>query len=153
MANLMITTTTTTVSGAPNTGQVQYTQGGSRTYSSYSGTAGGDALIQSGAVRLDWVALWPPATAAVGPAASGLPFTFYDAAVAVSGGPLSTSGHKAVKISPVCDNLANSIIFNSGLGLMGRVVPMGVVFTSGLCFSSMSGQAGFTISYSPVASN
>lgn len=128
-------------SGTPNTGQVQYTIGGTKTFTKFSGTAGGDANIVVGGGRLDAVLLHHSAI----PGASGVAIVFYDSAVAVSGGPLATSGHKIVgAISPT------STI--SGALTPPQVLDLGFVFTSGLCHTSASGQPGFSVSYTPVIS-
>lgn len=140
-------------SGTPNTGQVLYTLGGSKMYHVKSGVAGGATAIHVGAGRLDKIVMHPPATAAVGPAASGLALYFYDSAIAVSGGPLNASGHNTVAaLSPVDPALVNFPNFESGVGLQGRILDLGIPFTSGLCVTTRSGQAGFTITYTPVVS-
>jgi hypothetical protein len=76
---------------------------------------------------------------------------FYDSAVAVSGGPLATSGHKVVGVLAPTRELALTGI--SGAALRGgNVQQFGFVYTSGLCYSTRSGQAGFSVSYTPVMS-
>jgi len=140
--------------GQVDTGQVLHTYGGTKRFANYSGTAGGDANIHVGGGRLDYLILHPPATAAAGPAASGLTMTFYDAAAAVSGGPLSTSGHTILWQGKAFDaNAQASTIWNSGLGMVGRVIgPLGVPFHSGLCHTGASGHHGFTALYTPAVS-
>ena len=130
----------TVLSGqGPATGQQLVTEGGTKTFSRYSGTAGGDAVIHVGAGRLDYV------QPHVG--LSGVAIKFYDSAVAVSGGPIAASGHKILGVLP-----ANT----AGLGHVALVGPLplklGAVFTSGLCITGASGQDGVTVSYSTVIS-
>lgn len=141
--NPQITAGTVLESGTPNTGQVLGTHGGSKNHSVLSGTAGGDAAIHVGGGRLDKVCLHPSTI----PAASGVAIVFYDAAVAVSGGPLSASGHKVVAAikHPNNPNV-------SGLIQTPTIHDAGFVFTSGLCHTGASGQVGFNASYTPVVS-
>lgn len=75
-------------SGGLNTGEVNFADGGERTYWSASGVAA-DTLIQSGAGRLNVVTQLTQL-------ASGRAVIFYDSAIATSGGPFSASGHKAL---------------------------------------------------------
>lgn len=135
-------------SGTPNTGQIQYTQGGQQTFCTLSGTAGGDANIWVGGGRVDIAQLHPWAASVQ----SGKPAVLYDAAAAVSGGPLATSGHKIVAV--ICiPNAGNQI--GSGLMLGGQGFPpqqLGFVFTSGLCIASTSGMPGVTVAFTPVIS-
>lgn len=154
MAERSITTNPQVIAGTPtssgdvNTGQVLGTNGGTRTFTKFSGTAGGDALIHKGGGRLDKAFFLDSALIAL----SGQPTIFYDAAVAVSGGPLAASGHKVVGVlAPSPDEGALTGI--SGNALRGGVVrDIGFTFQSGLCHTSRSGGAGFTCSYTPVYS-
>lgn len=132
-------------SGTPNTGQVQYTLGGQRTYSKMSGVVGPDVNIWVGGGRLDAVFLHDSAMNAL----SGLAVVFYDSAVAVSGGPLSTSGHKIVG---VIGPLPAQTGISGGLLKGGQIQNVGFVFTSGLCHTTVSGQPGFSASFTPVVS-
>lgn len=129
-------------SGCPNTGQIPYTQGGCKTHTVHSGTAGGDANIHVGAGRLDRAVLFAGAATQ---AASGKAITFYDSAVAVSGGPLAASGHKVLGTLQAANT-------NSGMLIYGEVRDFGITFTSGLCHTGTSGNTGFTVSYTPVVS-
>lgn len=138
----MIVGGTSVESGTPNTGQIQTTLGGSRTFTKLSGTAGGDANIVQGGGRLDAIYIIPSADAGL----SGLPLLFYDSAVAVSGGPLATSGHKVIAGFQIPPGVAPVL---SGTLNVGGMMPVGMVFTSGLCHQSASGQRGFTVSYTP----
>lgn len=132
-------------SGTPNTGQVPYTIGGSRTFNKLSGTAGGDANIFVGGGRLD-LGFQHGATVL---ALSGQAITFYDSAVAVSGGPLAASGHKVVGVLGFNQPqpAASGDVYQGG-----NVQNLGFVFTSGLCHNSRSGQLGFTVSYTIAVS-
>lgn len=132
-------------SGTPNTGQIPYTLGGSRTYTKYSGTAGGDVNIWVGGGRLDSIFVIPSADAGL----SGRALLFYDAAAAVSGGPIFLSGHKVVGGVQVP---TGSTPVLSGTPNIGGVVSVGVVFTSGLCHTGGSGGFGFSCSFTPVIS-
>jgi hypothetical protein len=114
--------------------------GGQRTHTVFSGTAGGDANIYAGAGRLDVGFQFGAAVLAL----SGKSITFYDSAVAVSGGPLATSGHKVIGVLGSPSQAASG-----DMSTPGAVTQFGVRFTSGLCYASTSGQVGFTASYSP----
>lgn len=142
---------TVLMSGDPNTGQISTTWGGTKTVSQMSGAVGPDICAWVGAGRLDTFALH--AAAAVPQAASGKVITFYDSAVAVSGGPLSTSGHKIIaQLDPRRVNLRLDT-FNSGALIVAtEPIPVGVVFTSGLCYTTTSGNPGWTASFTPVLS-
>ncbi len=131
-------------SGTPNTGQIPYTLGGSKTVTVFSGAVGPDILIQAGGGRLDAAFFHDSPTLAL----SGQPVVFYDSAIAVSGGPLAASGHKVVGVlAPKTDS---SI---SGAALRGGVVQsFGFVFTSGLVYTTRSGGAGWSASFTPVVS-
>lgn len=135
---------TNLVSGTPNTGQLPYTLGGSHVSTVFSGVVGPDINICVGGGRLDMAFFHDSAMLAL----SGQAVTFYDSAVAVSGGPLAASGHKVVGVlAPTADTGI------SGAALRGGVLRGGgLVFTSGLCYSTRSGQAGFSAAYTPVIS-
>lgn len=139
---------TTFESGTPNTGQIPYTLGGAKTFTVFSGVVGPDILIHAGAGRLDATFFHDSALIAL----SGQPVVFYDAAVAVSGGPLAASGHKVVGVLAPSDELSATGI--SGAALRGgQVRNFGFTYTSGLVYTTRSGQAGFSVSYTPVVSN
>ncbi len=143
-AKPLIVAGTNLESGTPNTGQILQTIGGTHTYNKMSGVVGPDVSVWVGGGRLD-LAVFHTATLATLSAASGKPIVFYDAAVAISGGPISASGHKVVGVlSPA--------VTASGTLIYGERRDFGSVFTSGLCHSTTSGQAGFSISYTPVIS-
>jgi len=135
-------------SGTPNTGQVQFTLGGQKTFSALSGVVGPDILIHAGGGRLDAAFFHDSAILAL----SGQPIVFYDSAVAVSGGPLATSGHKVVGVlAPDREFAATGI---SGAALRGgNVRSFGFTYYSGLVHTTRSGAAGFSVSYTPVVSN
>ena len=146
-------------SGDPNTGQICQTLGGSKTVERKSGVVGPDINLHVGGGRLDTVHVhWPAAASGFttnAAFASGLPVTFYDSAVAVSGGPLNASGHKIVlKVFPHDLYLMGTgATVNSGLLGQGRApFPVGAVFTSGLCVTTASGQHGWTATFTPVVS-
>ena len=108
---------TTLESGVPNTGQTLWTAGGTRTASVLSGSAGGDANLWVGGGRLDKGQLHPWAGAVY----SGKPVIFYDAAVAVSGGPLATSGHKIVGVLAFDIDAGSQIGSGVYLGAQGEI--------------------------------
>lgn len=136
-------------SGTPNTGQLPFTQGGSRVACVFSGAAGGDANLWVGGGRLDKAQLHPWAVSVM----SGKPVIFYDAAAAVSGGPLPASGHKIVGVLAFDTNAADQIGSGLATGSQGgKVREFGFVFTSGLCCTGTSGQPGFSVSFTPVIS-
>jgi hypothetical protein len=132
------------LSGAPNTGQTLATLGGLRTHTVFSGAVGPDILITAGEGRLDAAFFHDSAIIAL----SGQPVIFYDSAVAVSGGPLATSGHKVVGVlAPKADTGI------SGAALRGGdVKTYGFPFSSGLCYTTRSGQAGWSVTYTPCVS-
>lgn len=101
---------------------------------------GADVLFFSGAGRLAGVVLHQSLL-------SGLGITFYDSHAPVSGGPLSTSGHIIVGAIPSLINTPSGSIVPLPVGL----IPMGVPFFSGLCVNSRSGQAGYTVTWTPEA--
>src|SRR5690606_13375968 len=111
-------------------------------HTNYSGTAGGQTLIHTGAGRLD--------KAIPHVQASGVARIYYDSAVATSGGPFAASGHKILGIVP-----ANTWAGGPGGGVFGAG-PVGIIFntgfTSGLCVTGASGQVGVSASYTPVVS-
>ena len=138
---------TTLMSGDANTGQQLFTQGGTRTHTIFSGTAGGDAAIFVGAGRLDAAFFHPGAQLAL----SGQSVMFYDAASPYSGGPIPASGQ--TKVVGVLATVAASRPAASGDVFQGGVVQQfGFAFTSGLCFQGRSGQFGWSASYTPVVS-
>lgn len=134
-------------SGVPNTGQSLWTLGGTRTHTVFSGTAGGDANIWVGGGRLDSFAFTNGNQLAL----SGQQVIFYDSAVAVSGGPLATSGHKHIGTLGV--PMASKVAASGDVFIAnGTVQTCGFVFTSGLCFQSRSGIMAWSASYTPVVS-
>ena len=142
---------TNMTSGDPNTGQLMNTLGGSKTFSQMSGLGASDVRIWAGGGRLDHVELHPNGLAL----ASGPPVIFYDSAVAVSGGPIATSGHKIIsKIAPQALALQFTIplFLQSGGTNFGGVAQVGRVFTSGLVVVGTSGMNGITVSFTPVVS-
>lgn len=138
----------TNISGVGiNTGQINYTLGGQRTFTKYSGTAGGDAAIWVGPGRLDGAMLFDGSLLAL----SGTPLIFYDSAVAVSGGPLAASGHKVVGV--LGPSSLGKVTMASGDVLQaGLTVSIMAPFNSGLCFSSRSGHLGMSCHFTPVVS-
>lgn len=145
-------------SGDPNTGQLMQSYGGSKTVTRNSGVVGPDINLWVGGGRLDTLHIhWPNSASGFttnAAYASGLPVTFYDSAVAVSGGPLPTSGHKILlKIAPYEPNLLGTATIQSGLLGQGRgPMQIGTVFTSGLCVTTASGIPGWTATFTPVVS-
>ncbi len=138
-------------SGDPVTGQIPYTLGGSRYAMRASGVVGPDVQLQVGGGRLDMVQIFANATPAAAPAASGIAVVFYETAAVISGGPIN--GEKILaSIHPAGDQAQNQLIFNSGLGCLGKVVPLGVPYQSGLAVFVASGQVGWGATYTPVLS-
>ncbi len=137
-------------SGDPNTGQVMFSQGGTKNFTNYSGTAGGDAAIWVGAGRLDSAFFNAGSIATL----SGQTVTFYDAATAVSGGPLAASNHKILGILGFPPGNAPFVALSGQVFVAGQPPTFfGTVFTSGLCHTGRSGQLGFSAQYTPVVSN
>ena len=114
------------------------TQGGLRTACVFSGTAGGDALLFSGAGRINYILPHGVQT-------SGVAVTFYDSAIAVSGGPLPASGHTIVGVLPATQSPVSGTVFFTN----GSPIEVNMSFRSGLCIASRSGQVGVTVSYTP----
>jgi hypothetical protein len=129
------------LSGTPNTGQIPYTLGGQKVFSKASGVVGPDNLIHSGGGRLDAAFFHDSAIIAL----SGQAVTFYDGAP-VSGGPLT-----APVVGVLAPKADTSI---SGAALRGGELRLfGTTFQSGLVASTRSGQAGFSVSYTPAPTN
>ena len=151
-------------SGFANTGEQRFTRGGELTATIFSGqvapgltgapgavAAGSDVLICSGAGRLNTII---PHNVMQ----SGIPVYFYDAGVAISGGPLAASGHRIVGVLPATYNGAQNVGTTpasgaAGWAMLGMTSTAPIVvdmpFLSGLCLNSRSGQPGFTVSYTP----
>lgn len=100
-----------------------------------SAAVGSDVFLHSGPGRLHCII---PTGAAV-LSLSGVPVNVYDGAAAVSGGPLSTSGH--VPLGTVGGPFGASGQFTQP----GVAVVYNVPFNSGLIFNSRSGQSAVTI--------
>ena len=148
---------TNLMSGTPNTGQIPYTLGGSKTICAGSGANGlsgiGAFQYQAGQGRLDTIQMLGVGAAAPA-AASGTPITFYDAAVAGTGANLQ-SGHKILAIlDPRAISQINAALaFNSGALIYAPPpIPLGAPFMSGLCVAGGSGAPGWTATYTPVVS-
>lgn len=140
---------TNIISGTPNTGQILTSPGGaSQTYTNYSGTVGPDLLITAGQGRLDCAFFLDTLILAL----SGQPVTFYDSAVAASGGPIAASGHKVVGVlAPQATQAPTGV---SGAFLRGgNIQSFGMPFTSGLVATTRSGAAGFSAGYTLATSN
>lgn len=134
---------TNIISGTPNTGQILTSPGGaSQSFTNFSGAVGPDILITAGQGRLDSAFFLDSAIVAL----SGQPVTFYDSAVAVSGGPIAASGHKVVGVLAPGYELGGTGV--SGAALRGGTVrSFGMPFTSGLVYTTRSGAAGFSVGY------
>lgn len=77
---------------------------------------------------------------------SGIPLVFFDATALASGAPLS--GEIVVyKGTGTTQPVAGSGVFR-----YGAVIQLGFPFLSGLSHSSISGQDGFTVFFTPVMS-
>jgi hypothetical protein len=135
-------------SGDANTGQIPFTLGGSRVVTKYSGVVGPDVVAYTGGGRLDAAFFHDSAILAL----SGQAVVFYDASVAVSGGPFAADGHKVLGVLAPSDEQSATGI--SGAALRGgQVRNFGFTFQSGLAYSTRSGQPGFSASFTPVVSN
>ncbi len=139
---------TVLMSGSPNTGQCLVSFGGQKTVTIYSGVAP-DTQIQKGAGRLIRAQFLPdPGTVA----ASGIVIRFYDANIPAVAGPVFLSGHKPLGVLQIA-NPDNGAAWASGAVLaQAQAAVFNVVYTSGLCVTQLSGQPGFTVSYTPVIS-
>ena len=141
----------TTISGSlgPNTGQVCMTFGGQRSLMKASGTAGGAATIWTGAGRLDALHIHPPSVPTLANGSdimSGIPLVFFDSTTPGSGAPLSGE----IQLWKGTGTLAP--VAGSGVFRYGSVIQLGFPFLSGLSHSSISGQDGFTVYFTPVVS-
>lgn len=127
-------------SGDVQTGELNWTRGGGRVYTSFSGVIV-DTLVYSGGGRLNTLTVFDTY-----PLASGGGAYFYDGHVATSGGPFSTSGHQILGII---------FPYTSGTSTIGtpigQPIPIDMPFRSGLIAAPFggSGGPGFTISYTP----
>lgn len=140
---------TNIISGTPNTGQILTSPGGaSQTFTNFSGAVGPDILITAGQGRLDSAFFLDTLVLAL----SGFAVTFYDSAVAVSGGPIAASGHKVVGVlAPQATQAPTGV---SGAFLRGGMVQgFGMPFSSGLVYTTRSGAAGFSVGYTLATSN
>ena len=131
-------------SGSVNTGEVAMTRGGGQTYTSFSGVIA-DVLILAGGGRLN-------STLVYNTIVSGQGVIFYDSAVATSGGPFSTSGHKVVGfIPPVWHQAASGVV--SVAATPGVVNQVDMPFANGLVARAVaSGSVSFSVSYTPETS-
>lgn len=127
-------------SGDVQTGEINTTQGGGRTFMRMSGIIGGDVLIYSGAGRLNNILV-------INNLQSGQSVLFYDSSVATSGGPFATSGHRVVGVIPPVWREGASGIINT-LSAPGQSLFPEMPFQSGLVAACVaSGCPGFTVSY------
>ncbi len=148
-ANPTIMAGTNIISGTPNTGQILTSPGGaSVTFTNYSGAVGPDVVIAVGQGRLDSAFFHDSLILAL----SGQAVTFYDASVAVSGGPLAASNHRVVGVlAPQATQAPTGV---SGAFLRGgNVMQFGMPFLSGLVHTTRSGAAGFSVGYTMCVSN
>lgn len=133
-------------SGELNTGQFRNTEGGQVVYTSFSGIGSNATLIAGSGGRLD--------TVQVMVANSGPGIIFYDAPVATSGGPFSTSGHRVLYVIPPVYPTA----LPSGQFMLYAVPPFsapakcGSPFYSGLVAQALaSGNIPFFVTLTPEA--
>ena len=134
----------TPTSGDINTGQFRNTEGGQVIYTSFSGVGAAPVLIAGSGGRLD--------TYMITVANSGPGIIFYDAPVATSGGPFSTSGHRVLAVIPPVYPSA----LPSGQFMLYTVPPFsapakcGSPFYSGLVVQALgSGNLPFFCTYTP----
>ena len=127
-------------SGDVQTGEIATTHGGGRTFARLSGIIGGDALIYSGAGRLNSILICNQIT-------SGQAVLFYDSATATSGGPFTASGHKVVGLIPYVWREGASGIINPNSAPGTTLFPE-MPFQSGLVVAvTNSGCPGFTVAF------
>lgn len=140
-------------SGSVQTGQLTLVRGGGRSFSQFSGalitnsalSGGGEIMIYSGAGRLDSCIMHNQLS-------SGLVATFYDAAIATSGGPFPLSGHKILFVTPPTWAGGTASTSGSALAFNPNAVLIGQPFQSGLVVNIRSGNPGWTIDFSPEVS-
>ena len=127
-------------SGDVQTGEINTTHGGGRTFLRLSGIIGGDVLINSGAGRLNSILV-------INNLVSGQSVIFYDSATATSGGPFMVSGHKVVGVIPAIWREGASGVINANSAPGTSLFPE-MPFQSGLCVAvTNSGCPGFSVSY------
>lgn len=149
-----------------NTGELPTIRGGQQAFTVYSGinflsglaagvptgigTAGGgfDFVAVSGAGRLNSYMI-ANSFLSGNTLASGAQVTFYDSAVATSGGPFPASGHKIIGVLGVVPSVSSG-----GLGISPGLaigVPANIdwPFQSGLCIANKSGVPTFSVSWTP----
>ena len=146
-------------SGAPNTGEVAFQNGGIQTATMWSGnlltnasltgcpagavTSGGHTMLWSGAGRLHRILVHDMLT-------SGQQVTFYDSATIAPSG-ISVSGQRFIGRIPA--RAPATLALASGEVDQQRqwqtVIEMQMPFTSGLSVGAASGAPGFTVSFTP----
>ena len=124
-------------------------QGGTKTYTTYSGKVGDAVSIWSGPGVLNTVQVFNWVESGVG-------INFFDVnpenVVSGLAGFVGTSSYPVVGCIP---SLFNTSSFSSGTFLpptpteWQRAIPVGTFFGSGLAFSSRSGGHAFTATYTP----
>ena len=132
-------------SGFVNTGEVRWTRGGEQMYWANSGV-GVATLIYSGTPgRLNSILI-------LGELQSGQAVVFVDAAVATSGMPFVTSGHKPVGyVPPIWREGASGVI--NPTSTPGQIIVCDMPFFSGLYACPVaSGTPSFAVSYTPETS-
>ena len=127
-------------SGSVQTAELIFTRGGGRTFCFFSGSTLGDTLIYSGAGRVNNYIMHTQLL-------SGIPAVIYDAALVTSGGPFGLSGHKFIFSTPPTWGGSAGSGVNIPFNPAAQNVDM--PFQSGLCVNTRSGNAGFTVSFTP----
>ena len=151
-------------SGAVNTGEQRQTYGGGQVSTIYSGMVSGVSILGAVGAIANTVAQGADLMLWSGPGrlkdvlilqgvVSGQQTTFYDGALATSGGPFVASGHRILGIIPAGTATFPGVfgLLGSGLPtvLAGQVLSYDMPFHSGLIVNMKSGGQGMTVSFSP----
>ena len=142
-------------SGGLDTGEVNWTNGGTQRFSAFSGgirnlsSGGPPPATGAPAVTADHAVLFSGAgrlnKAQPHVFVSGGAVVFYDSAVVARSGPfLAESGYGILGVIP-----ANTIGMSPQLGGGIGPIDFGVPFNSGLCVAFASGAHGFTVTFTP----
>ena len=125
------------------------TRGGTRSYTNYSGTAGQNVLVWSGAGRLNTIL-------PLVHAASGIPINFFDAPNSlVVSGMAGFAGDSGMPIIGRLPGTQDPLAQVSGAAVdtsktWNTPIMVEFSFASGLAYSSQSGTPGFSLSFTPV---
>lgn len=148
-------------SGMAHTGEVMFTRGGAKHFTSFSGgllpLGSGDSASRPVAQTADHAVIWSGAgrlnTAFAHQAISGVAIVFYDSAIVARSGPTTNqeSGRATIGFIPAVTFAGLPSTILSGIyDLVGPdIFRYDAPFYSGLAVSAPSGCAGFTVTWTP----